>query len=136
MSELRFKGHVGIGPKVRGAALVAGDDFSARYDLDRLNGVFSRPAHGLYGQSYVGRVLVLNTAKGGVATSWMLYEMKSRDMSPVALLLNTANPVIAQGAALADVAMMDRFDVDITEVIRTGDEVEVDPAEGLVIVRR
>ncbi len=136
MSELRFKGHVGIGPKVRGPALVAGDGFSARYDLDRLNGVFSRPAHGLYGQSYVGCVLVLNTAKGGVATSWMLYEMKSRDMSPVALLLNTANPVMAQGAALANVALVDRFDVDITEVIRTGDDVDVDPAEGLVIVRR
>jgi predicted aconitase with swiveling domain len=136
MSEHRFKGHVGIGPKVRGPALVAGDGFSARYDLDRLNGVFSRPAHGLYGQSYVGCVLVLNTAKGGVATSWMLYEMKSRDMSPVALLLNAANPVMAQGAVLADVALVDRFDVDITEVIRTGDDVDVDPAEGLVIVRR
>lgn len=136
MSEHRFKGHVGIGPKVRGPALVAGDGFSARYDLDRLNGVFSRPAHGLYGQSYVGCVLVLNTAKGGVATSWMLYEMQSRDMSPVALLLNTANPVMAQGAAFADVALVDRFDVDITEVIRTGDDVEVDPAEGQVIVRR
>ncbi len=136
MSEHRFMGHVGVGPKVQGPALVAGDDFSARYDLDRLNGIFSRPAHALYGQSYVDCVLVLNTAKGGVATSWMLYEMKSRNMCPVALLLNTANPVIAQGAALADMALVDRFDVDITEVIQTGDEVDVDPAEGLVLVRR
>ncbi len=136
MSEHRFTGHVGIGPRVRGPALVAGDGFSARYDLDRLNGVFSRPTHGLYGQSYVGCVLVLNTAKGGVATSWMLYEMKSRDMSPVALLLNTANPVMAQGAAFANVALVDRFEIDITKAIRTGDDVDVDPARGLVIVRR
>ena len=136
MSEHRFTGHVGIGPRVRGPALVAGDGFSARYDLDRLKGVFSRPAHGLYGQSYVGCVLVLNTAKGGVATSWMLYEMKSRDMSPVALLLNTANPVMAQGAAFANVALVDRFEIDITKAIRTGDDVDVDPARGLVIVRR
>ena len=40
MSEHRFTGHVGIGPRVHGPALVAGDDFSARYDLDRLKGVF------------------------------------------------------------------------------------------------
>ena len=136
MSEHRFKGHVGIGPKVRGRALVAGDGFSARYDLDRLTGKFSRPAHRLYGQSYVDCVLVLDTAKGGVATSWMLYEMKSRDMSPAALLLNTANPVMAQGAIFANVALVDRFDVDITQVLQTGDEVDVDPSEGLVIVRR
>jgi predicted aconitase with swiveling domain len=54
-----------MGPKVSGPALVARDGFSARYDLDRIAGVFSRPAHKLVGQSYVGRILVLDTAKGG-----------------------------------------------------------------------
>ena len=32
--------HAGIGPKVEGIALVADDNFSARYDLDRIKGVF------------------------------------------------------------------------------------------------
>src|SRR3546814_8029578 len=67
--ERIIKGHVGIGPKVTGPALVAADNFSARYDLDRINGVFSRPAHKLCGESYLGTVLVLNIAKGGVAPS-------------------------------------------------------------------
>ncbi len=31
---------------------------------------------------------------------------------------------------------MDRFDVDITRVIKTGDRAIVDPAGGLVVVRR
>jgi hypothetical protein len=44
--------HAGIGPAVEGTALVADDNFSARYDLDRIRGVFSRPQHKLYGQSY------------------------------------------------------------------------------------
>ncbi len=136
MSETVLRGHAGIGPTARGVALVAGDDFSARYDLDRLKGVFSRPAHKLCGESYVGRILVLNNAKGGVATAWMLHEMKSRDMAPAALLLNAANPIMAQGAALADLSFMDRFAEDITVAIRTGDEVVVDPAAGLVTVIR
>ena len=42
---VEYKCHVGIGPVVRGEALVADDNFSARYDLDRLKGVFSRPQH-------------------------------------------------------------------------------------------
>ena len=94
MSGRNIKAHVGIGAPVTATALVASDDFSARYDLDRLKGVFSRPAHKLCGESYVGKVLVLNTAKGGVATAWMLYEMKSRGMAPAALLLNAANPMV------------------------------------------
>ena len=52
-----------MGRSVIGEALVASDGFSARYDLDRIAGVFSRPAHKLVGQSYVGRILVLDTAK-------------------------------------------------------------------------
>ena len=40
--------HAGIGPAVEGTALVADDNFSARYDLDRIRGVFSRSQHKLY----------------------------------------------------------------------------------------
>ncbi len=136
VSEHRHRDHPGVGPKVTGIALVAADDFSARYDLDRVNGVFCRPAHKLCGQSYVGRILVLNTAKGGVATAWMLHEMQSRHMAPLALVLNAANPIMAQGAAFAGLSLVDRFDTDITQAVETGDRVTVDPAEGLIVVHR
>lgn len=129
-----IQGHVGIGPSVSGEALVALDNFSARYDLDRIKGIFSRPSHKLHGESYVGKVLVLNAAKGGVATAWMLREMASRDMAPLALLLNYANPIIAQGAAFAEFPLVDRFEMDITCAIRTGDQVYVNPATGAVTI--
>ena len=124
--------HKGIGPAVNGTALVAADNFSARYDLDRKNGVFSRPSHKLAGQSYVGCVLVLDTAKGGVATAWMLHEMKTRGIIPRGLIFNRVNPILAQGAAFADVTLVDRFDGDVTQLFRTGDGLRVDPAAGLV----
>ena len=127
--------HVGIGPKVRGIALVADDNFSARYDLDRVKGVFSRPKHKLCGQSYKDLILVLNTAKGGVATAWMLYEMTSRSIAPRAILFNQANTILAQGAALANMAMVDRFkDGDVTKLIKTGDNLSVDPSLGTVLI--
>ena len=130
-----LKCHIGIGPKVQGEALVANDNFSARYDLDRIKGVFSRPEHALAGESYVDKIIVLNTAKGGVATAWMLYEMVSRGLAPNALLLNTANTILAQGAALAEMALCDRFeDGDITTLIRTGDSLVVDPHTGQVTI--
>jgi predicted aconitase with swiveling domain len=132
---ITFKCHVGIGEPVEGEALVADDNFSARYDLDRIKGVFSRPQHKLVGQSYNDKVLVLNTAKGGVASAWMLYEMKSRGIAPKAILFNAANTILAQGAALADMAMCDRFeDGDVTQLLQTGDQLRVDPQAGLVTV--
>jgi uncharacterized protein len=73
-----FRARQAMGDIVRGVALVAHDGFSARYDLDRVRGIFSRPDHKLAGESYVGKILVLDTAKGGVASAWMLSEMISR----------------------------------------------------------
>ncbi len=116
-----------MGRTVRGQVLVANDGFSARYDLDRIAGVFSRPQHKLAGQSYVGKILVLDTAKGGVATAWMLYEMQSRGIVPLALVLNSVNPILAQGAAFADVPMLAGFDEDITAAVPNGATVEINP---------
>ncbi len=127
-------GHPGIGRKVVGEALVANDNFSARYDLNRIEGRVSRPQHKLFGESYVDKVLILNIAKGGVATAWMLKEMASRDMAPRALVLNVANPIMAQGAAFADLPLLDRFDCDVTAAVSTGDVVEVDPAAGTLTI--
>jgi predicted aconitase with swiveling domain len=129
---ITLKCHPGIGPAVTGTALVARDNFSARYDLDRKRGVFSRPSHALVGQSYNGKILVLDTAKGGVATAWMLHEMKARGIVPLALVFNRVNPILAQGAALGEVTMVDRFDGDVTDLICTGDQVRIDPAAGIV----
>jgi len=134
MNARIFRARHAMGPTVRGLALVAKDGFSARYDLDRIKGIFSRPSHKLAGQSHVGKVLVLDTAKGGVATAWMLHEMKSRGIVPLALVLNSVNPILAQGAALGDVAMLAGFDEDITAAVSHGAEVEVVPQQSLLRV--
>lgn len=129
-----YRGHPGPGLPVSGEALVAADNFSARYDLDMTRGIFSRPTHKLVGQNYVGRVLVLNIAKGGVATAWMLREMVERGLAPKALILNSANPIMAQGAAFAGLPLIDRFDCDITRAVISGEIVKIDPVLGTVTI--
>ena len=121
-----------MGKALKGEALVAHDGFSARYDLDRIAGTFSRPAHKLAGQSYVGKILVLDTAKGGVASAWMLREMASRGVVPAALVFNSVNPILAQGAAFGDITLLAGFDGDITAQVPHGAQVEIDPATKLL----
>ena len=123
-----------IGAPVTGQALVANDGFSARYDLDRVAGTFSRPAHKLAGQSYVGKILVLDTAKGGVASAWMLHEMASRGVAPLALVFNSVNPILAQGAAFGELTLLAGFDGDITALVPQGARVSLDPARRLLIL--
>lgn len=129
-----LRGHPGVGQPIEAEALVCDDNFSARYDVNRRTGVFSRTTHELYGVSLVGKICVFNTAKGGVATAWALLDMRERGVAPAALIFRLTNPIMVQGAALAGVAILDRLDPDPVATLRTGDRLRVDPASGTVEV--
>ena len=131
---MEFRARHAIGSMVNGEALVARDGFSARYDLDRVRGIFSRPAHKLAGESYVGKILVLDTAKGGVASAWMLHEMASRGVAPLALVFNSVNPILVQGAAFGDIPMLAGFDGDITALVPNGAQLKIQPERKLLTI--
>ena len=133
-ARIVLQGHPGVGPAVEGEALVSHHGFSARYDLNRAVGTYSRESHDLYGRSVVGKVLVHTTAKGGVATAWALLDMQERGTAPLGLIFQQSNPIMVQGAALAGVAILDRLEPDPLDVIETGDYLRVDPARGIVEV--
>jgi hypothetical protein len=58
--------------------------------------------------------------------------MAARGIVPRALVFNRVNPILAQGAAFGGIALVDRFDGDVTRLFRTGDELRIDPAAGTV----
>ena len=52
-------------------------------------------------------------------------------MAPRAIVFDRANTILAQGAAFAELTMVDRFEAgDPTTLIRTGDEVGIEPDKG------
>jgi len=65
----------------------------------------------------------------------MLREMAARGMAPKAIIFDRTNTILAQGAAFAGIALVDRFKVgDPTSLIRTGDELRIEPDKGLVTI--
>lgn len=127
-----LRGPAGVGPAVEGVALVSRHGFNARYDLDRMTGVFCRPGHDLHGDCLAGRIFIFSTPKGGIATSWALMDLQSRSLAPLALVCRRANPVVVQGAALSGIPLLDRLAPDPLEQVRTGDRVRLTPASGLL----
>ena len=59
-----------------------------------------------------------------------------RNMAPAAIVFNTVNPILAQGAALGDISMIAGFDCDVTAVVPHGAFVEIDPATKTLRVLR
>lgn len=131
-TQVILRGPAGFGPVVEGEALVSQHGFSARYDVDRDRGIFSRQAHDLYGHSLIGKILVCTVAKGGIATSWMLLDMVQRQMAPLAIIFQETNPVMVQGAVLAGIPILHRLAPDPVSTLRTGDRLRVDPEQGTI----
>lgn len=114
----------------RGVALVSPEPISFFGLVDAESGVVLEKGHPLEGQSVGGRVLVFPTGKGSTVGSYILYRLAKAGCSPAAILNAESEPIVAVGAIISDIPMVDQL--DITQ-ISTGDMVEVD-GERVVIL--
>lgn len=124
----RFGARQGVGDVVEGPALVCMTSFSARYDLDRVNGMITRVGHPLRGESITGRILVCPSVQGGVAAGWAFLAMKGRSVGFTGLVFGLTNPVMVQGAVAAQLPILAGIDPGIFETLKTGQIIRVDPA--------
>jgi predicted aconitase with swiveling domain len=109
-----------------GEALVSPDPIGFLGGVDPDTGVVVEVAHPLEGQCVAGRVLVFPTGKGSTVGSYTLYRLARSGLAPAAIINAEADPVVAVGAIIAGVPMVDQVDVSR---VRTGDWVRVQDQE-------
>ena len=124
------------GDVVEGEAFISTEGFSPRYDLDRWTGEISRPGHAIEGENIKNKVLFFPTAKGGIAAGWAFYDLKAKGIAPKAIAFGVTNPVMVQGAVFAGITITEGWSRDPLKVVRTGDEVRVDPLNKRIEILR
>ena len=122
------------GPTLEGEVLVMREGFSPRYDLDRVTGVISRVGHSVEGQSIKDRILVIPTSKGGVAGGWAFFDLLHKGIAPLALVFGKLNPVMVQGAVLANMPITEGWDQNLLDLLKNGDRIQVDPANKRLVI--
>jgi len=122
-STIHLQGRVVKQGQAEGEALVSSEPIGFLGGVDPDTGVVIDPGHPLEGKCVAGRVLVFPTGKGSTVGSYTLYRLKRNDLAPAAIINAEADPVVAVGAVIAGIPMVDQVD---TSRVRTGDRVEVD----------
>ena len=132
MSEkLVLQGRVIKSGRGEGPALVSSAPIGFLGGVDPDTGVVLEPGHPLQGRSMAGKVLVFPTGKGSTVGSYTILRLAKSGHGPVALINAESEAIVAVGAIIADIPMVDQVDIGR---IQDGDWVAVE--DGTVTVTR
>jgi predicted aconitase with swiveling domain len=134
MTETVLRGHRVAKGKAQGEALVSYKPISFTGGVDVQTGVITDKASDIVGISIAGKILVFPVGKGSTLGSYRLLELVRCKAQPKGIINLRADPIIAMGAIISNIPMIDKLDRNPLELIRTGDFVELDADEEVVRV--
>jgi predicted aconitase with swiveling domain len=130
---MEIKCHMVASGQANGPALVTKDAISFLGNVDAKTGMVVDPAHELFDQCIAGKVLIFPGGKGSTVGSYVIYQLKKRGLAPVAMINIRSEPIVAVGAIISGIPLVDRVPDGIWRV-KNGTLVEVDADLGLVRV--
>ncbi len=110
--------------KTTGELLVSNKTISFLGGVNPETGEVIDPNHDLKGQSIKDKILFIPGGKGSTVGSYVIYQMKKNNTAPKAIICLKAEPIIATGAIMSNIPMVDSL--SSTEELKTGLNVEVD----------
>jgi predicted aconitase with swiveling domain len=117
-----------------GPALVTREAISFLGNVNPETGMVIDPAHGLFGQSIAGKVLIFPGGKGSTVGSYVIYQLKKRGKAPLAMINLRSEPIVAVGAIISGIPLVDRVPEEVLQ-IESGILVEVDADQGMVRIQ-
>lgn len=120
--------------QAEGEALVTTQSISFLGSIYPATGIVVEKGHELEGENVTGKILVFPSGKGSTVGSYVMFQLKKNGTAPAAVINRLAEPVVAAGAIISDIPMVDSTEPDAIDTIRTGDKVRVDGTRGVVYI--
>ncbi len=120
--------------KDSGEAIVTKDPISFLGGVDPNTGIVIDKNHELYNQCISDKILVIPSGKGSTVGSYVIYQMAKNNTAPRAIICQNAEPIIAIGAIISKIPMVDNPELDIISTIKTDSQVTVDADNTLITI--
>lgn len=115
-----------------GTALVSRDAISFFGSVDAKTGIVVEKGHALEGKCVKGKVLVFPRGKGSTVGSYVMLQLAKNGVAPVAIINEEAETIIAVGAIISKIPMVDMLKNGMYVKIKDGMKVKVDGTAGTV----
>ena len=116
--------------KGKGELIVSSEPISFLGGVDPETGIIIDPTHELKGECIKDKVLFIPGGKGSTVGSYVIFQMMKNNTAPNAIICLNAEPIIATGAIMSDIPMVDT--PSNTKELTDGTLVEVDGDNGTI----
>lgn len=134
--KIVLKGRKVIGGVAEGEAVVTKQPVSFLGGVNPDSGMVVEKGHEIEGKSITKKIFVFPHGKGSTAGPYIIYAMSKRKTGPAGMINVEAEPIIAVGAAMGNIPMVDELDKNPLEVIGMGDHVRIDGDRGIVEITK
>lgn len=118
--------------KASGELIVSDEAISFLGGVNPETGEVIDPNHELKGKSIKDKILFIPGGKGSTVGSYVIFQMKKNNTAPRAIICLKAEPIIATGAIMSDIPMVDSPS-EVDELVN-GQMVEVDSDNGKITI--
>jgi len=129
---MRVKGRVISRGIVEGEVLLSKDAISFLGGVDAKTGIVVEKGHAIQGKSVKGKVLVFPRGKGSTVGSYVMLQLKKNGVAPAAIINLEAEPIIAVGAIISRIPMLDKLEKDPFSFLKNGMKIRVDANKGFL----
>ena len=126
---LLIRGRGIAGGQGKGPLLVSPVPLSFLSGVDPESGIIVEKGHPLQGACIAGTVLAFPYGKGSTVGSYVLYALSRNRHAPAAIVNTEAEPIIATGAIIGEIPMIDHIDIPMNR-LRSGVQVQVNGDSG------
>lgn len=99
-----------------GELLVSPEPISFLSGVNPDTGEVVEKGHPLEGQNITGRVIAFDHGKGSTVGSYVIYALSKNGHAPAAIVNTEAEPIIAVGAIMGGIPMIDRIGVPVMQL--------------------
>lgn len=118
--------------QIKGPVLLTKDSLSFLGGVNPETGVITDPKHELYGKKISNKILIIPSGKGSTVGSYIIYQMHKYGTAPLGLIALEAEPIIATGAIMAGIPMVDRPAEPIFDILKNEEIIELDADTGVI----
>ncbi len=129
---IKLKGRTISRGSVEGEVLISRDPISFLGSVDPKTGIVIEEKHSLSGMSIKGKVLIFPHGKGSTVGSYVMYQLKKNGVAPAAIINLETEPIVAVGAIISEIPLVDMLERNPYEILKDGDFVLVNGSEGYV----